>query len=94
MAMQGNEGKSGKGDNRKKSGPPSELSSLDFTGGGDAWALAQCAEKVQVLEGGDALMAVIAERVVAERAENQTEVDRLTGEQDRLIANMKRLAAA
>ncbi|MCB1415362.1 MAG: hypothetical protein M9908_02200 [Phyllobacteriaceae bacterium] len=43
---------------------------------------------------GDALMAVIAERVVAERAENQTEVDRLTGEQDRLIANMKRLAAA
>ena len=43
---------------------------------------------------GDALMAIIAERVVAERAENQTEVDRLTGEQDRLIANMKRLAAA
>jgi len=61
MAMQGNEGKSGKGDNRKKSGPPSELSSLDFSGAGDAWALAQCAEKVQVLEGGDALLAVAEE---------------------------------
>ncbi|MCB1956841.1 MAG: STAS domain-containing protein [Rhodocyclaceae bacterium] len=59
--MQGNEGKSGKGDNRKKSGPPSELSSLDFSGAGDAWALAQCAEKVQVLEGGDALLAVAEE---------------------------------
>ena len=46
---------------RKKSGPPSELSSLDFGGAGDAWALAQCAEKVQVLEGGDALLAVAEE---------------------------------
>ena len=61
MAMQGNQRKSEDGGSRKKSGPPSELSSLDFTGGGDAWALAQCAEKVQVLEGGDALMAVAEE---------------------------------
>ncbi len=49
------------GEGRKKQGPPSELSSLDFTGAGDAWALAQCAEKVQVLEGGDALLAVAEE---------------------------------
>ncbi|MCB1386922.1 MAG: hypothetical protein KDJ80_13395 [Nitratireductor sp.] len=43
---------------------------------------------------GDALMAVIAQRVGAERAENRIEVERLTVEQERLIANMKRLAAA
>lgn len=47
--------------NRTPAGPPSELSALDFSGAGDAWALAQCAEKVQVLEGGDALLAVAEE---------------------------------
>lgn len=46
---------------KPKQGPPSELSSLDLSGAGDAWALAQCAEKVQVLEGGDALLAVAEE---------------------------------
>ncbi|MEZ5612893.1 STAS domain-containing protein [Cognatazoarcus halotolerans] len=45
-----------------KSAPRSELSTLDFSGAGDVGrALAQCADKVEVLEGGDALLAVAEE---------------------------------
>lgn len=45
-----------------KPGPRSELSTLDFSGAGDvARALAQCADKVEVLEGGEALLAVADE---------------------------------
>ena len=40
----------------------------------------------------DNLMAVIAARVGAERAQDQSEVEKLTAEQERLITNMKRLA--
>ena len=43
---------------------------------------------------GDALMSVIAARIGAERLENHAEVEQLTAEQERLIANMKALAAA
>ena len=45
-----------------KPAPRSELSTLDFSGAGDIGrALAQCADKVEVLEGGDALLAVAEE---------------------------------
>lgn len=43
---------------------------------------------------GDALMSIIAQRIGAEKAENFAEVEQLTAEQERLIANMKQLAAA
>lgn len=40
----------------------------------------------------DTLMGVIAQRIGAEKAENFSEVTRLTEEQERIIENMKRLA--
>ncbi|GIL00293.1 MAG: hypothetical protein BroJett030_01920 [Alphaproteobacteria bacterium] len=40
----------------------------------------------------NALMAVIAERIGAEMAENEFKVVELTAEQERLIDNMRRLA--
>lgn len=43
---------------------------------------------------GDELMAIIKRRIGAERAEAFDEVEKLTAEQERLIANMKRMAAA
>lgn len=42
----------------------------------------------------DGLMSVIAQRIDANDQDFQTEVDTLTEEQTRLIANMKRLASA
>lgn len=41
----------------------------------------------------DALMSVIAARIGAERDQNAEEVKKLTDEQERLIANMKAMAA-
>jgi hypothetical protein len=43
---------------------------------------------------GDALMSVIACRIGAEKNKDQLEVERLTSEQERLIANMKAMAVA
>lgn len=43
---------------------------------------------------GDALMNVISQRIGAEHEENFEEVEKLTAEQERLIANMKTLAVA
>lgn len=40
------------------------------------------------------LMAVIAERIGAEMAEDEFKVEELTSEQERLIDNMRRLARA
>jgi len=41
----------------------------------------------------DGLMSVIAQRIDADNQDFQTEMDTLTEEQTRLIANMKRLAS-
>ena len=40
----------------------------------------------------NSLMAVIAKRLAAERADQLDQVEELTGEQERLIANMRQLA--
>lgn len=42
----------------------------------------------------DALLSIISQRIGAEAAEDTKVVEELTAEQERLIANMKQLAAA
>lgn len=71
------------------------VSEIEFPPSQALLAKASMIARMEALKSsGDALMSVIAQRVGAERAENFAEVEMLTAEQERLIANMKALAVA
>jgi len=68
-------------------------SEIEFPPSEAALAKASMIARMESLKSsGDALMSVIACRIGAERSKNHDEVERLTVEQERLIANMKAMA--
>jgi hypothetical protein len=70
-------------------------SQIEYPPSDAAMAKASMMARMEALKSsGDELMAIIAQRIGAECGENQTEVEALTVEQERLIANMKKLVAA
>jgi hypothetical protein len=71
------------------------VSEIEYPPSQAALAKASMIARMESLKSsGDALMSVIACRIGAERSKDFDEVDRLTGEQERLIANMKAMALA
>lgn len=70
-------------------------SEIEFPPSEAALAKASMLARMESLKSSnDALMSVIAERIGAEQVEDTARVEALSAEQDRLIANMKRLAVA
>lgn len=70
------------------------VSEIEFPPSSAILARASMLKRMEALKSSsDALMCIISERIGAENCENTVEVERLSNEQDRLIANMRALLA-